>query len=248
MYERIKGEVKKGRQIGNQIGFPTANIALKKWLIPDGTYKINVLYNNKIYKWAWVYRESLEVFESHIFDFHADIYGKEIEVIILEKIRNNKLFSNTTELKHQIEKDIKKIIKQDDYVLTFGTFDVIHPGHKHFLSQAKQYGDKLVTVVATDENVKKFKWKLPLHNKIERFEDVKSLWIADIVCMWWWDRPLIRIELYNPKVVCLWYDQFWFIEKLETYIKEKNVRIQIIRIAPYKPDIYKSSIIKGGIL
>jgi len=42
-------------------------------------------------------------------------------------------------------------------VMTFGTFDIVHPGHIHFLQQAKTYGDRLITIVARDMNVQKFK-------------------------------------------------------------------------------------------
>jgi hypothetical protein len=47
-----------------------------------------------------------------------------------------------------------------------------------------------------------------------------------------------------PKVICLWYDQVGFSQKLEDYIKEENLNIFVKRIKPYKQDKFKSSIIK----
>ncbi|MDR1944885.1 MAG: hypothetical protein LBQ59_02065 [Candidatus Peribacteria bacterium] len=54
-----------------------------------------------------------------MFDFNEDIYGKEIEIIILEKIRNNSNFQNKKELREQIEKDVKLAKTKKNYVLTF---------------------------------------------------------------------------------------------------------------------------------
>lgn len=42
-------------------------------------------------------------------------------------------------------------------VLTFGTFDIFHPGHEYYLREAKKHGDKLVTVIARDQTVKNVK-------------------------------------------------------------------------------------------
>jgi glycerol-3-phosphate cytidylyltransferase-like family protein len=47
-----------------------------------------------------------------------------------------------------------------------------------------------------------------------------------------------------PKVICLWYDQIGFSQKLEDYIKEEKLNIYVKRIKPYKQDKFKSSIIK----
>ena len=49
-------------------------------------------------------------------------------------------------------------------VMCAGTFDIIHPGHLYYLSEAKKYGDNLVVVVARDETSKDFKGKKPIHN------------------------------------------------------------------------------------
>jgi glycerol-3-phosphate cytidylyltransferase-like family protein len=68
--------------------------------------------------------------------------------------------------------------------------------------------------------------------------------IADIVSPWNEENPLIWIKLYMPKVICLWYDQVWFSQKLEDYIKSENLDIFIKRIKPYKENKFKSSIIK----
>ena len=244
MYQKIKGIVIKWKNLGNKMWFPTANIECKKWIVNDWTYKINIIYNSYIYRWAWMYNEENEIFEAYFFNFNKSIYWEKIQIIIHEKIRENKKFDSLIELKNQIKEDIKIIKKIQDYVLTFWTFDVIHPWHQYFLNQAKFYWDRLVTIVATDENVKLFKWITPLNNKTKRFEEVKSLWISDIVCMWDWENPLLWIDLYHPKVICLWYDQVWFSEKLKDYIKEKNLDIKIFRIKPYKENIYKSSLIK----
>jgi len=49
-------------------------------------------------------------FETHLLDFNADLYGKEIRVEFNKKIRDEKNFSSIEELKHQIQLDIDGLI------------------------------------------------------------------------------------------------------------------------------------------
>ena len=46
-------------------------------------------------------------------------------------------------------------------VLAFGTFDILHPGHDHYLQEARKLGDELWVVVALDETVRQGKGRLP---------------------------------------------------------------------------------------
>jgi len=64
-------------------------------------------------------------------------------------------------------------------VMCAGTFDIIHPGHLYYLSEAKKHGDKLVVVVARDNTSEKFKGKKPVHSERERLEAVKMLNIVN---------------------------------------------------------------------
>ena len=112
------------------------------------------------------------------------------------------------------------------------------------MKESKKYWNVLITIVATDKNVIKFKGKIPVRNEKERVQDVKKSWISDCVYLWQWSHPMLWLKLYNPKIVCLWYDQVWFSNELTEYIKEKKLKTQIIRIPAYKEDTYKSSIIK----
>lgn len=244
MFKKISWIVIEGKKLGRTIWFPTANIKVENEKIEDGTYKINIVLSWKKYSWVWVFLEKESLFEAHIFDFNEFIYWEEIEVYILDKIRWNKKFSWLEELKSQIKKDSKKSKEIEDIVLTFWTFDIFHEWHKHFLNEAKNYWDKLVTIVATDENVFRFKWTLPENNENKRREIIKKSWISDLVEVWEWNNPMKWIDIYNPKVICLWYDQIWFSEMLKNYIKEKKINIQVLRLKPFKENIYKSSLLK----
>ncbi|MDD2870647.1 MAG: riboflavin kinase [Candidatus Gracilibacteria bacterium] len=248
MIKKIKGIVIKGNQIGRTIGFHTANIEYKKNDIIDGVYKINIIIEKKIYHGAGSFRKNLNLFESHIFNFNNDIYGKKIEIILLEKIRENKKIDSLEELKLLIENDIKKIKKIKYNVLTFGSFDYVHEGHKYFLNKAKKYSDKLITIIATDKNIEKFKGKKPHFKLIERIKHIKELNISDEVIGGNETNPLIWIDIYNPKIICLGYDQIGFSDNLKKYIKYKNLDTKIIRINPYKEKKYKSSIIKKELI
>ncbi len=42
-------------------------------------------------------------------------------------------------------------------VMTFGTFDMFHPGHEYYLSEARKLGDTLITIVARDVTVTRIK-------------------------------------------------------------------------------------------
>lgn len=50
----------------------------------------------------------MELFEAHIFEFDSDIYGENIEIRILKKIRNNKKFDSMTKLQNQIQQDVNE--------------------------------------------------------------------------------------------------------------------------------------------
>lgn len=245
MIKIIKWIVIKWKQIWRTIWFNTANIKYSKKDISDWVYKINIIIDSKLYHWAWCYRKYIETFESHIFDFESDIYWKKIEIIILKKIRKNKKTESFNELKELIENDIKIIKNLKFNVLTFWTFDLVHEWHNYFLNEAKKYSDKLITIVATDKNIEKFKWKKPLYNQKERIFQLKNLKISDEVIGWDEKNPLKWIGIYNPNIICLWYDQIWYSENLEKYINENNLKINIIRLKPFKKNIFKSSIIKS---
>lgn len=121
----LQGNVVKGRQIGRTMRFPTANLSYdEKYLKPsEGVYYTNVELDKKLYKGITsigynptVNGNNLTI-ETYILNFNDDIYGKEIKVFFLEKIRDNQKFNSIEELKDQLNKDkqyaeIRKIFRK----------------------------------------------------------------------------------------------------------------------------------------
>jgi riboflavin kinase/FMN adenylyltransferase len=108
------GEVEHGQKRGRTIGFPTANIALHRDKSPAlGVYAVRALgaADQPINGVANVgsrptvdgTRVLLEVF---LFDFDADIYGRELEVQLLHKLRDEKRYDSFEALKAQIDQDV----------------------------------------------------------------------------------------------------------------------------------------------
>lgn len=127
-------------------------------------------------------------------------------------------------------------------VLVFGTFDIIHPGHMNFLKQAKKHADKLVVVVARDLTVKDLKGRFPENNEERRLKNIKKLPYVDeaILGSLGNDRYKIIGEI-KPDVIALGYDQYFFTEDLKKELKKRGILADIVRLKPYKEEIYKSS-------
>ena len=126
-------------------------------------------------------------------------------------------------------------------VMTFGSFDVVHPWHIYYLSEAKKYGDQMITIVARNTTIVKFKWKKPLFDEEKRLNDIKRLNISDIVELWHETDMLHAIKKYKPEVIALWYDQNSFIHHLSEYLLKNKLKTAVVTIDSYKPEIYKSS-------
>jgi riboflavin kinase/FMN adenylyltransferase len=108
----IIGRVFHGDKRGRQLGFPTANVSLKRRASPvAGVYVVQVKTLQGIYfgvanvgsrPTVSGIRQQLEV---HIFNFDADLYGQTIEVVMLKKLRNEIKFSSVDDLTRQIAQD-----------------------------------------------------------------------------------------------------------------------------------------------
>ncbi len=239
----ISWKVINGYKLWWKLLFKTANILYNPKKIEDWVYKINVVFSWEKHAWVWASVAKKWVFEAHLFDFNWDLYNKKIDIYLLGKIRENIKFENFEDLKIQIKKDIDQAKNNEIKVMTFGTFDIIHPWHKYYLNHASFYWDKLITIIARDENVEKLKQKLPLHDEKTRLKNIKELKISDIVELWDLKKPLAWIQKYSPQIICLGYDQEWFYKKLKN--NKNYLKIEIIRLKSYKPEIYKSSKLKN---
>lgn len=123
-------------------------------------------------------------------------------------------------------------------VIVFGTFDIIHAGHLDLFRQAREYGDFLIVVVARDLTVCEVKGREPQNNELIRFKNVEDLKIADKVRLGCLEDKYQSIAEEKPDIIALGYDQKTFVDKLAEVVDE---HVQIVRLAPYMPDIYKSS-------
>lgn len=114
----FSGLVKKGRQLGRTIGFPTANVHTEKTykLIPaKGVYAVKVYLRDKTYEGVMNIgsRPTVEgegiTQEVHILNFNDDIYGEKLKVEIISFLRAEKKFNDIKELVHQIRLDCESV-------------------------------------------------------------------------------------------------------------------------------------------
>ncbi|GAA0754211.1 bifunctional riboflavin kinase/FAD synthetase [Clostridium sartagoforme] len=117
----IKGKVIHGKKLGRTIGFPTANLQFDgKMIIPKkGVYYTNIEYNKKIFKGITSVGNNPTVngkqltIETFILNFNDTIYGQEIKVYFIERIRDEIKFNSLEELIEQIKQDEKFAIDKD---------------------------------------------------------------------------------------------------------------------------------------
>ena len=130
-------------------------------------------------------------------------------------------------------------------VMAFGSFDILHKGHESYLKEAKGYGDYFVVIVARDENILRFKGRKPKNDEGHRLEQVRKLNFVDEAVLGHKDNVFEVLGEFSPDVICLGYDQKIDEEKLREELEKRNLKAEIIRAKPFKPEIYKSSILKG---
>jgi riboflavin kinase/FMN adenylyltransferase len=116
----IIGDVIKGKQFGRTIGFPTVNLNYnKKYIIPKGgVYYTIIEYNNYLHKAITNigYNPTVEggklSVETHILNFDKQIYGEEVKINFVNRIRDEFKFNTIERLKEQLSKDKKYAFDQ----------------------------------------------------------------------------------------------------------------------------------------
>lgn len=113
----VSGRIVKGAGRGKTIGFPTANISYDEArIIPQrGVYVTKTHYRDQLYysvsnighNPTFSQRDELSV-ETYILDFDQDIYGEEIKVEFIKRLRDERKFSSVNDLIVQIRKDVEQ--------------------------------------------------------------------------------------------------------------------------------------------
>ena len=111
----LNGPVIHGDKRGRVIAYPTANlnVATDRALPPDGVYTTIAIVDNAAYDAVTnvgmrpTFDKQQRTVEVFLLNFHDDLYGKDITIELVEKIRPEVKFSSAADLSHQIEKDVQ---------------------------------------------------------------------------------------------------------------------------------------------
>lgn len=112
---RLCGTVVSGNHIGKKIGFPTANLCLadSQPVPANGVYATFAYIGNSTTVWKAMtnigtrptFSGTVVTIETHIFEFDEDIYGDSLTVCFVDRVRDEKRFSNVADLIEQLRKD-----------------------------------------------------------------------------------------------------------------------------------------------
>ncbi len=155
----------------------------------------------------------------------------QINTKIDELIENQLVSENRTTLTQEGRNSLS-------VVLAGGVFDIIHPGHIHTLNAAKELGDILVVVVATDNTAVKMKKRKPLHSQEQRQELVNSLKMVDLCLIGQEENIFKTVNHVKPQIIALGYDQ----AHQEKFITEGCKKIELnAKVARLESPIPESS-------
>jgi len=182
----------------------------------------------------------------------CEIEGKEPFEPIKEKtmLSNDEINSKIDELiKNQsVNKDRKTLTETGrsslKIVLAGGVFDIIHPGHIYTLNAAKELGDVLVVVVATDNTAVKMKKRKPLHTQEQRKELVNSLSMVDLCLIGQEDDIFKTVNHVKPQIIALGYDQVHQEQFITEGCKKIGLDAKVARLHSPIPESSSSKIQK----
>ncbi|MGD8727487.1 MAG: riboflavin biosynthesis protein RibF, partial [Gemmatimonadales bacterium] len=110
----LTGPVVRGATRGRQLGYPTVNVALpdeRKLLPPDGVYAVRVEWadgaaDGMMHQGARpTFGETLRSIEAHVFDADVNLYGEQVKLSWIARLRDVVRFDSSAELKRQLDKD-----------------------------------------------------------------------------------------------------------------------------------------------
>lgn len=117
-------------------------------------------------------------------------------------------------------------------VVATGVFEILHPGHILFLTEAKKLGDELIVILARDEMVKKHKRQTIVTEK-QRLEVIKALKFVDKAVLGDKEdifKPILEIK---PDIIALGLNQSFDVNELEKNLKERNINAKVVRIKKF---------------
>ena len=110
---RVRGRVRSGARRGTGLGYPTANIGLLPGTaLAHGIYAVRVYIGAAVHNGAAYYGtrptfdDGAAVLETFLFDFDDDIYGREIEIEFIGRVRGDRKFNDSDGLIAQMERDV----------------------------------------------------------------------------------------------------------------------------------------------
>lgn len=110
----FEGRVIKGDQRGRELGFPTANTATSTgFQLAQGVYAVRALLGERLFDGVAAYGKpmfdnQLPPFETHLFGFDEDIYGRTLTIALIGHIRGQEVFSGLDELTAAMSRDARK--------------------------------------------------------------------------------------------------------------------------------------------
>jgi len=117
----------RGAGVGRQLNFPTANLSVEdpmKLIPPDGVYAVNVEIDGKLFAGMMniglaptIHQDSKRRVEVHIFDLSEEIYGKKVRIYVEAFIREEELFTDSSELVSRLRNDkevVLELLKKND--------------------------------------------------------------------------------------------------------------------------------------
>lgn len=124
--------------------------------------------------------------------------------------------------------------------MAFGTFDLFHPGHEHYLREAAKLWDELIVIVARDARVLTMKLRSPIHTELTRLDNVVHAFPEAMVLLGDEKDMMEPLRIYAPDIIALWYDQFFPEERVRSVLPN----VWVVRIDGFMTDIHKSSLLR----
>lgn len=124
-------------------------------------------------------------------------------------------------------------------VVATGTFDILHPGHVLYLSEARKLGDELFVIVARDSTIKHK--RKPLIPEEQRLFMVRSLRCVDHASLGSEEDMFKPIREIDPDIIALGFNQHWDEKDLQRKLDERGIRAKVVRIMASDPSPYASS-------